>query len=218
MVTGVRVLRELVEYANLRIKKQQKFPALVIYIEECDIAAQHQEKFDKLMISLIDKAKDANFCIIYSTSRVSKETIGYELLKHFEIILASRLAEGSTKYLGIEDTSEISGHNFIRIDNQSISRHTHPTSSDDFDVLVEQAKKLIRREGKASTALFQRELHIGYGTAARIMEQLEKQGLVGPTDGTKPREVTMSNKPSKNKLVDDDADELSDWDTIKDKE
>jgi energy-coupling factor transporter ATP-binding protein EcfA2 len=218
VVTGVRVLRELVEYASLRIKKQQKFPALVIYIEECDIAAQHQEKFDKLMISLIDKAKEANFCIIYSTSRVSKETIGYELLKHFEIILASRLAEGSTKYLGIEDTSEISGHNFIRIDNQSISRYTHPTSSDDFDTLFEKSKSLIKRENKASTALFQRELHIGYGMASRIMEQLEEQGLVGPADGTKPREVKLGNHPSKRKLVDDDVDELSDWNSIKDKE
>lgn len=218
VVTGVRVLREMVEFANLRIKKQQKFPALVIYIEECDIAAQHQEKFDKLMISLIDKAKEANFCIIYSTSRVSKETIGYELLKHFEIILASRLNESSTNYLGIEDTSGIRGHNFIRINNQLISRHTHPTSSDDFDALVEQAKKLIKREGKASTALFQRELHIGYGSAARIMEQLEEQGLVGPADSTKPREFKMDNKHSKSKLVDDEVDELSDWDTIKDKE
>jgi energy-coupling factor transporter ATP-binding protein EcfA2 len=127
VVVGVRVLRELVEYADLRIKKKQKFPAIVIYIEECDIAAQHQEKFDKLMISLIGKAKEANFCIIYSTSRVSEKTISKGLLKHFEIILASRLPEGSINYLGIEDTKEIRGHNFIRIDNQRLSRNTHPT-------------------------------------------------------------------------------------------
>jgi energy-coupling factor transporter ATP-binding protein EcfA2 len=214
VVTGVRVLRELVEYADLRVKKKQKFPALVIYIEECDIAAQHQEKFDKLMISLIDRAKEANFCIVYSTSRVSKETIGYELLKHFEVILASRLPEGSTKYLGIEDTSEIKGHNFVRIDNQNVSRFTHPTSTDDFDTLVEKAKKLIKREGRASTALFQRELHIGYSMAARIMQELEEQDLVSPADGAKPREVKISTKRSTSKVKDDD-DELSDWDSIK---
>ena len=214
VATGVRALRELVEYADLRIKKKQKFPAIVIYIEECDIAAQHQDKFDKLMISLIDRAKDANFCIIYSTSRVSKETIGYELLKHFEVILASRLPISSTKYLGIEDTSEINGHNFVRIDNQQVSRHTHPTSTDDFDSLVEQAKKLIKREDKASTALFQRELHIGYSTASRIMEVLEEQDLVGPADGSKPREV----KIGKRKAQAHNDDELVDWDTIKGKE
>lgn len=211
---GVRVLRELVEYADLRIKRKQKFPALVIYIEECDIAAQHQEKFDKLMISLIDKAKEANFCVIYSTSRVSKSTIGYELLKHFEVILASRLPEGSTKYLGIEDTSGIKGHNFIRVDNKGVSRFTHPTSTDDFETLLEKAKKLIQDEGKASTALFQRRLHIGYGTAARLMEKLEDLDLVGPADGAKPREVKIGTKRSTSKVSQED-DELSDWDSIK---
>lgn len=215
VVTGVRVLRELVEFADLRIKKKQKFPAIVIYIEECDIAAQHQEKFDKLMISLIDKAKEANFCVIYSTSRVSKDTVGYELLKHFEVILASRLPEGSTKYLGIEDTSGIKGHNFLRVDNKSVSRFTHPTSTDDFETLLEKAKKLIKDEGKASTALFQRRLHIGYGMAARLMEKLEDLDLVGPADGAKPREVKIGTKRSTSKVIDEDDDELSDWDSIK---
>lgn len=218
VVTGVRVLRELVEQAELRIKKRQKFPAIVVYIEECDIAAQHQEKFDKLMISLINKAKKANFCIIYSTSRVSKETIGYELLKHFEVILASRLPLGSTEYLGIEDTRSISGHNFVRIDNQQISRHSHPTSTDDFETLLKKAKKLITDEGAASTALFQRRLHIGYGKAARLMDELEEQGLVGTADGAKPREVYAGKKQSRHKPKNNDDDELSDWDLIKDKE
>lgn len=215
VANGIRVLRELAEYAELRIKKKQKFPALVIYIEECDIAAQHQEKFDKLMISLIDRAKEANFCIIYSTSRVSKQTIGYELLKHFEVILASRLPEGSTKYLGIEDTSGIEGHNFLRVDNKNVSRFTHPTSTDDFETLLEKAKKLIKDEGKASTALFQRRLHIGYGTAARLMEKLEDLHLVGPADGAKPREVKIGTRRSASKVIDEDDDELSDWDSIK---
>ncbi len=219
VVTGVRVLRELVEQAELRINKKQKFPAIVVYIEECDIAAQHQEKFDKLMISLIDKAKKANFCIIYSTSRVSNQTIGYELLKHFEVILASRLPLGSTEYLGIEDTRNISGYNFVRIDNQQISRHTHPTSTDDFDTLLEKAKKLIKREGRASTALFQRELHIGYSMAARIMDELEELDLVGVADGAKPREVKIGKRRSTSKVLNEkDDDELSDWESIKDKE
>jgi len=218
-VSGVRVLRELIEYAELRIKKKQKFPAIVVYIEECDLAAQHQEKFDKLMISLIDSAKEANFCVIYSTSRVSKETIGYELLKHFDIILASRLPKISTMYLGIDDTQAISGHNFIRIDNQQIERHTHPTSTDDFETLLKKAKKLIIEEGNASTALFQRRLHIGYGKAAQLMEELEENGMVGPADGRNPREVIIGTKHLTNNILDEkDDDELSDWDLIKNKD
>jgi len=45
------------------------------------------------------------------------------------------------------------------------------------------------RRGKASTSLLQRRLAIGYNRAARIMDQLEKAGIVGSPRGSKPREV-----------------------------
>ena len=42
---------------------------------------------------------------------------------------------------------------------------------------------------KASTSLLQRKFHIGYNKAARIMDQLEENGVIGPQIGSKPREV-----------------------------
>ena len=42
---------------------------------------------------------------------------------------------------------------------------------------------------QGSTSLLQRKLHIGYSRAARLLDQLEQQGVVGPPDGSKPREV-----------------------------
>ena len=47
-------------------------------------------------------------------------------------------------------------------------------------------------KGKASTSLIQRHLRIGYNRAARIIEMMEREGLVGPADGAKPREVIGS--------------------------
>ncbi len=44
----------------------------------------------------------------------------------------------------------------------------------------------------ASTTLLQRKLRLGYGRAARIMDQLEQMGIVGPADGAKPRKVLMT--------------------------
>jgi len=214
---GVRVLRELIELAELRIKKEQRFPAIVVYVEECDIAAQFQDKFDDLMISLISEADKANFCIIYSTSRVSEQTISYKLLKHFDTLLVSRLNRGATQYLGVDDTSEVSGYNFVKYDNRNIRRYTHPTSTDDYDTLIKKAVKLARAEGKASAALFQRELHIGYAMSARIIERLEEMGVVGPADGAKPREVLTKTSAVHHKKPSGD-DELEDWDSLKDKE
>jgi S-DNA-T family DNA segregation ATPase FtsK/SpoIIIE len=45
---------------------------------------------------------------------------------------------------------------------------------------------------KASTSLLQRKLRVGYARAARIMEEMEEQGIIGPADGARPREVLIS--------------------------
>ena len=63
---------------------------------------------------------------------------------------------------------------------------------DDFegdDPLLEEAKSICIEAGKASASLLQRRLRIGYARAARILDILEEQGMVGPAEGAKPREV-----------------------------
>jgi len=57
------------------------------------------------------------------------------------------------------------------------------------DDLYEEAKDLVIKSGKASTSYMQRKLSIGYGRAARLMDILEEKGIVGPSNGSKPREV-----------------------------
>ncbi len=57
------------------------------------------------------------------------------------------------------------------------------------DDLYEQAKEVIIQSGKASASLLQRRLRVGYARAARLLDMLEENGVVGPADGAKPREV-----------------------------
>jgi S-DNA-T family DNA segregation ATPase FtsK/SpoIIIE len=57
------------------------------------------------------------------------------------------------------------------------------------DSMFDEAKELVENAGKASTSLIQRHLRIGYNRAARIIDELEAEGIVGPADGAKPREV-----------------------------
>src|ERR1700730_11124595 len=54
------------------------------------------------------------------------------------------------------------------------------------------AVRVVIEGGKASTSLLQRRLRIGYGRAARLVEAMEEQGIVGPADGSRPREVLVS--------------------------
>jgi S-DNA-T family DNA segregation ATPase FtsK/SpoIIIE len=62
-------------------------------------------------------------------------------------------------------------------------------SSDADDELYQDAVRVVCEMGRASTSTLQRRLRIGYGRAAHLIDIMEKDGIVGPPDGTRPREV-----------------------------
>lgn len=69
----------------------------------------------------------------------------------------------------------------------------HPDEEDDdADALLSQAVDVVRRSDKASASLLQRRLRIGYARAARILDQMEDRGIVGPADGSRFREVLVT--------------------------
>ena len=61
--------------------------------------------------------------------------------------------------------------------------------SDEKDELYHKAVSIIKTEGKASTSFLQRKLQIGYNRAARIMETMEKEGIVGQANHVGKREI-----------------------------
>ena len=69
-----------------------------------------------------------------------------------------------------------------------------PTGDDgDDDELFPEALEVIMGAGKASASLLQRRLKIGYARAARLLDIMESKGIIGPSDGAKPREVYLNN-------------------------
>ncbi len=64
--------------------------------------------------------------------------------------------------------------------------------SDSNDDMWQDAVRVIVDAGKASTSLLQRRLSIGYARAAKLIDAMEEQGIVGPASGSKPREVLVS--------------------------
>src|SRR5580704_3476818 len=59
------------------------------------------------------------------------------------------------------------------------------------EALVEKCLEIIRQEKKASTSMLQRRLRLGYTRAARVVDILERRGILGPGDGAKPREILV---------------------------
>ena len=60
------------------------------------------------------------------------------------------------------------------------------------DELFQDAVRVVCEAGRASTSTLQRRLRIGYGRAAHLIDLMEKDGIVGPPDGTRPRELLKS--------------------------
>ena len=64
-------------------------------------------------------------------------------------------------------------------------------SEEDHDEKYDEAVAFVAETGQASISLIQRRFRIGYNRAARIVERMEAEGVVGPSDGVKPREVLI---------------------------
>ncbi len=78
--------------------------------------------------------------------------------------------------------------------NQSIMEpkgDIYSKTDDEYDEKYDKALELIANTGQASISMIQRHLRIGYNRAARIIEKMEEEGVIGPSDGVKPREVLI---------------------------
>ena len=66
-----------------------------------------------------------------------------------------------------------------------------PTEDGEYDEKYEEAVELVTRTGRASISSLQRHLRVGYNRAARMIEIMERDGLVGPADGSRPRQIIV---------------------------
>ncbi len=91
-----------------------------------------------------------------------------------------------TKNVPVEYTEEVTHQPVGLLKKGSVS-------GDGRDSMFEEALRLICQHDKASASLLQRRLSVGYARAARILDQLEAAGVIGPAEGSKPRDVLVKN-------------------------
>ncbi len=99
---------------------------------------------------------------------------------------------GSADYLdGIVERQKVSGVAGVGLDG----------TTGDEDELLDEAREIVVAAGKASTSFLQRRLRIGYSRAASILDALEELGVVGPSNGSKPREILLSKQEYENSIA-----------------
>lgn len=111
---GLQKLDDLAQLSEERIKKDIKKPLIFIYIEECDMAAVDQKRFDAAVIKINHKAKDASMKLVYSTSRPAPNVVSKELLASFDLIMAGQLASSvDAKHLGVPYSEKLDRYSFL---------------------------------------------------------------------------------------------------------
>jgi S-DNA-T family DNA segregation ATPase FtsK/SpoIIIE len=117
------------------------------------------------------------------TSRVQRVHAPFVTEKEISAVTEFWKAQGEAEYV----------HGFLEGPKDEAGKEIGPSDGDDGnDELFDDAVRLVFEFGKASTSLLQRRLRIGYGRAAHLIDMMERDGLVGPADGSKPREILKS--------------------------
>jgi len=119
------------------------------------------------------------------TSRVQRVHAPFVTEKEISAVTAFWKAQGEAEYV----------HGFLegpKEDNGTGKDGDGGEDGDNNDALYDDAVRLVFEFGKASTSLLQRRLRIGYGRAAHLIDMMYNDGLVGPADGSKPREILKS--------------------------
>ncbi|MGA2086231.1 MAG: DNA translocase FtsK [Terracidiphilus sp.] len=117
------------------------------------------------------------------TSRVQRVHAPFVTEKEISAVTAFWKEQGEAEYV----------HGFLEgPKDDDANASANGDSSQEDDDLFDDAVRLVFEFGKASTSLLQRRLRIGYGRAAHLIDMMEHDGLVGPADGSKPREILKS--------------------------
>jgi S-DNA-T family DNA segregation ATPase FtsK/SpoIIIE len=117
------------------------------------------------------------------TSRVQRVHAPFVTEKEISAVTEFWKAQGEAEYV----------HGFLEGPKEDTGKENDGgADGENDDPMYDDAVRLVFEFGKASTSLLQRRLRIGYGRAAHLIDMMYNDGLVGPADGSKPREILKS--------------------------
>jgi S-DNA-T family DNA segregation ATPase FtsK/SpoIIIE len=118
------------------------------------------------------------------TSRLQRVHAPFVTEKEIAAVTEFWRAQGQADY--------VEGFLEVPKDDKGDAENGFASDGEENDPMFDDAVRLVFEFGKASTSLLQRRLRVGYGRAAHLIDLMERDGLVGPADGSKPREILKS--------------------------
>ena len=108
--------------------------------------------------------------------------------------LSSGEVEAVTEFVKRSGTAEYSSEIMEHMERSASTENEGGGYSDDEDAdeMLDEAIDVVMQTGQASASMLQRKLKLGYARAARIIDQMEDRGIIGPFDGAKPRQLLIS--------------------------
>lgn len=214
---SVAVLKECLSEIERRKKEHVRGPFIVVLIDEfADLVIQNP-KSEELICKIAREGKDVGIYIILSSSKAS-ENVFTEKIKDSipKRLIGSVASKEESLWLLDEDCAEklLGSGDMIFKDmdtgeqtrvqtpfvsteeiEQIVQRILENRGIDSIyrlkDVLYEDAKKVVIESGNATASFLQRHFKIGYNQSIRLIEQLELNGVIGPKDGVKKREILI---------------------------
>jgi len=118
------------------------------------------------------------------------------LMKWYDERRAAKRAAFAAQGLMLEEASQVEDDIIARVREREAMEAAQADGGDaqdagDRDKLFREAAEVVIQHQQGSTSLLQRRLKVGYGRAARIIDQLHTAGVLGPPDGSKPRDVLV---------------------------
>jgi DNA segregation ATPase FtsK/SpoIIIE, S-DNA-T family len=201
---------------------EEPLPYIVIIIDElADLMMLDRSNVEESITRLAQMARAVGIHLILATQRPSVDVITGLIKANVPTRISFRLAtkvdsrtildtNGSEALLGRGDmlflppgtsrllrlhapyVSEKETAAVVKFWKDQGSTDGGSNNPDDNDPMFDDAVRLVFEFGKASTSLLQRRLRVGYGRAAHLIDMMERDGLVGPADGSRPRELLKS--------------------------
>ncbi len=125
--------------------------------------------------------------MLYSSGDAQPERLQSAYVSESEVKKVVKYLADAYKDEVLEEISISNGS--ISADKSIFESVLDDEKEEEEDELYEEARECIIQAGKGSTSYLQRKLGLGYARAARLMDMLENRGVIGPSDGAKPREV-----------------------------